>query len=482
MIKNLLSDTLKYGLGKVILKFFSILVVPIIAKNFPPDIFGEINIVTTFTGLFIGIAVLGFDSAVGYYYYHGEAELKQDYLGTSFITRMFISVILFTGFFLLARILSGANFLLKDSARYLLVILGAAIIPFDNSMSFFVDLTRFLIKPVIYNIANISKVVLYYILIVIFLLNGLTVERIFISMLFSSVVPSAFLFIYYRKLLNFKINFYCLKRLSKYGLPLVPASIMSFFMSSANRFVLNAYTTLEDTGIFSMMNSVASIFLLITGSILTAWPPYSMLIAKREDAQIIFARITTILFVILIPLAFLFWSISDIVILLFSKPVYLRGENAVILLVMQHILSLLYYCVAIGLTLKEKTIYITIGYSIAAILAVLISFPLCKYWGIFGAALSSCIGYVVSTFYVALKSQHFYPIPYNKRFIFIYSSVLLVILSCSLLLPNSNIINNFIFRFVLGCIFLVVPFAVNIISVSDIKNIFSNNKIELAGE
>jgi len=476
MIKNLLSDTLKYGLGKVILKFFSILIVPIIAKNFPPDIFGEINIVTTFVGLFFGISVLGFDSAAGYYYYHGEEELKQNYLGTAFIIRIFISVLMVAGFFVFARALSSAHFLLKNSERYLLVILGAAVIPFDNCMSFFVDLTRFIMRPVIYNVANISKVIIYYLLVIVFLFNGLTVEKIFYSILVSSIVPAILLFIYYRKNLNFKINIYCLKRLLKYGLPLVPASIMFFFMSSVNRFVLNAYTTLEDTGIFSMMNSVASLFLLITSSITIAWVPYSMLIAKREDAQAIFARITTLMFVFLIPLAFIFWSVSDMVILIFSKPIYLRGGNTIILLTIQHILNLLYQCVVVGLTLKEKTIYITIGYSIAGIIAVLISFPLCKYWGIFGAALSSCVGYVVSTIYVALKSQQFYPIPYNIKFLSIYSFVLLVILSCSLLVSNSSIINNFIIRFILGCIFLIIPFAVKIVSISEIKNIFSTRE------
>ena len=476
MIKNLLSDTIKYGLGKVILRFFSILIVPIIAKNFPPDIFGEINIITTFMGLFVGIAVLGFDSAIAYYYYHGEEELKNNYLGTAFITRMFVSVLMFIGFFAFAKILSGANFLLKDGKRYLLIILGAAVIPFDNCLFFFVDLTRFLMKPIIYNIANISKVVLYYIFIIFFLINGLTVENIFLSILVSSVVPSLFLFFYYRKIMNFKINLYCLKRMLKYGLPLVPASIMYFLMSSANRFVLNAYSTLENTGIFSMMNSVASIFLLITSSIIMAWPAYSMIIAKREDAQIAFARITTLLFVLLIPLAFLFWSVADIIILIFSKPIYLSGENTIILLTIQHIFNLLYYCTAIGLILKEKTMFITIGNSIACIVAVLISFPLCKYWGIFGAALSSCVGYVVSTFYVAFKSQQFYPIPYNIKFLSIYSFVLLVILSCSLLVSNSSIINNFIIRFILGCIFLIIPFAVKIVSISEIKNIFSTRE------
>jgi len=471
MIKNLLGDTLKYGFGKVILKFFSILIVPIIAKNFPPDIFGEINIITTFTGLFLGIAVLGFDSAVGYYYYHGEEELKNEYLGTAFIIRMLFSILIFAFFFVFAKILSSAHFLLKNSERYLLVILGAAVIPFDNCMSFFVDLTRFIMKPVIYNIANISKVILYYLLIIFFLFNGLTVEKIFYSILVSSIVPAVLLFYYYRRSLNFKINLYCLKRLLKYGLPLVPASIMFFFISSANRFVLNAYTTLEDTGIFSMMNSVASIFLLVTSSITMAWPPYSMIIAKREDAQAVFARVTTLLFVLSVPLAFLFWSVADIAILIFSTPIYLRGENIIILLTIQHILGLLYYCVTIGLSLKEKTIYITIGYSIAGIITVLISFPLCKYWGIFGAALSSCVGYVVSTFYVMFKSQQFYPIPYNKKFLFFYSFVLLVIVFCSLMVPNSKIIINFIIRFILGCVFLIIPFAVKIVSVSEIKNV-----------
>ena len=324
MIRNLLRDTVKYGLGTVATKFFSILVVPIIAKNFPPDIFGEISVVTIFIALFVGIAVLGLDSAIGFYYYHGEENLKRDYLGTAFILRILISIIMLAGFFIFAKALSGADFLLKNSERYLLIILGAAAIPFDNCMSYFVDLTRFLMKPAIYNIANISKVLIYYTLVLFFLFTNFTVERIFIAILLSSIIPALFLFLMYRKMINFKINIYCLKKLLKYGLPLVPATIMFFFMNSANRFVLNSYTTLENVGIFSLMNSVASIFLLITSSIITAWPPYAMLIAKRDDAQIVFARITTLLLVVLVPLAFLFWSISGIIILIFSTPKYLR--------------------------------------------------------------------------------------------------------------------------------------------------------------
>jgi len=474
MINNLFSDTIKYGLGKVVLKFFSILIIPIIAKNFPPDVFGEINIITTFTGLFLGIAVLGFDSALGYYFYHGEKEFKKDYLGTSFIIRMLFSIFLFIIFSLFAKYLSSTHFLLKNSEKYLLLILGAAVIPFDNCMSFFVDLIRFLLKPIIYNIITISKVILYYILVIIFLLNNLTVEKIFLSMLFSSIIPAFFLFFFYKKLMNFRINFYCLKKLLKYGLPLVPISIMYFFMSSVNRFILNAYTSLENTGIFSMMNSIASIFLLLTSSIQIAWAPYSMIIAKRDDAKIIFSKIITLSLVFLVPLAFLFWSVSDIAILLFSKPIYLRGENTIILLVIQHILHLLYSFVAIGLSLNEKTIYITIGYTIASIITILTSFPLCKYFGVFGASLSSCIGYLISTFYIAIKSQQFYPIPYNKKFLFVYISILLIILFCSLLLPNYNIIYNFIFRFIITFIFLIIPFFAKIISINDIKYYFFN--------
>ena len=476
MLRDLLGDTLKYGVGKVLLKFFSILVVPIIAKNFPPDIFGEINIVTVFIGLFLSIAVLGLDSAVGYYYYHGEEHLKRDYLGTAFIVRIFLSLILFAIVFIFASKLAGSDILLKDSEKYLLIILGAAVIPFDNCMSYFVDLTRFLIKPVIFNIINILKVIIYYLLIIFFLLTNFTVERIFIAILFSSLIPAVFLFFYFRNLLSLRVNIYCLKRLLKHGLPLVPASMMFFFMNSANRFVLNTYTSLEDVGIFSLMNSVASIFLLITSSIIMAWPPYAMIIAKKEDAQTVFARVSTLLLVLLVPMAFLFWSISGIIIIIFSTPIYLKGENVIILLVMQHILNLLYYCVGIGLTLKEKTIYITIGYTIAGLIAVGLSFPLCKYWGIFGAALSSFIGYLISTLYVAYKSQQFYKIPYKFKFIFVYSLVVMIIMFCSLLLPNSDLLFNFIIRFILGCIFFSFPFLIKFISIHEIKSFFLNKK------
>jgi O-antigen/teichoic acid export membrane protein len=478
MLKSLFFDTIKYGLGRVFIKFFSILVVPIIAKNFPPDIFGEVNIVNLFVGLFAGITVLGFDASIGYYYYHGEEELKRDYLGTAFIIRMAASVITFLLFFVFARELSGMDFLLKNSDRHLLIVLGAAVIPFDNCMSFFIDLTRFIIKPIIYNIINVSKILIYYIFIVIFLFTNFTVEKIFIAMLFSSVIPSLFCFFYYKNHLKININLHCLKQLLRYGLPLVPTSIMFWFINSANRFVLNIYAGLEEIGIYSMMSSVAGIFLLVTGSILTAWPPYAMLVAKRTDAQVIYSRITTLLLILLVPLAFFFWSISDIIILIFSKSIYLRGEKIVALLVFQHILNLLYYCVAVGLTLTKKTVHITIGYFIAGLITVVISFPLCKYFGIFGTALSSLAGYLISTVYIFFESQKFYPVPYKIKSILIYLFFLGPVLVFSLLFSSSNILNNFIFRFLAGCFFLMLPFLIKLISFSDISNFLKNGMVK----
>ncbi|MDR2407757.1 MAG: oligosaccharide flippase family protein [Bacteroidales bacterium] len=472
MIKNIFSDTVKYGLGKVVIKFFSILVVPIIAKKFPPDIFGEINLVSTFVGFFTGITVLGLDSSIGYYYYHGEEGLRKDYLGTAFIVRMITSAIIFLLFFSFARQLSGTDFLLKNSDRYLLVVLGAAAIPFDNCMSFFTDLTRFIIKPIIYNAINISKIIIYYGLVVIFLLTNLTAEKIFISLFLSSVIPSFFLFFYYKKHLKIAINPYCLKQLLEYGLPLVPTSIMFWFINSANRFVLNVYTGLEEIGVYSMMNTIAGIFLLITSSILAAWPPYAMIIAKRTDAQMMFSGITTLLLILLVPLAFFFWSIADVVIILFSKSIYLRGEKIVIFLVMQHILNLLYYCIAVGLTLTKKTVYITIGYFIAGVVTVAISFPLCKYFGILGAALSSFAGYLISILYIFFKSQKFYPVPYKVKSMLIYLFFLGLTLVAAVLFSTSNIFKNFISRFSIGCIFLILPFVIKLISFSDVRNFF----------
>jgi O-antigen/teichoic acid export membrane protein len=477
MIKNLFSDTIKYGIGKVVIKFFSILVVPIIAKNFPPDIFGEINIVNTFVGLFAGIAVLGLDSAAGYYYYYGEEELKKEYLGTAFVARMTISVIIFLLFAIFAGELSGAGFFLKNSDRYLLVILGAAAIPFDNSMSFFSDLTRFIIKPILYNVINLSKILIYYGFVFVFLRTKFTVERIFISMFFSSVIPSLFLFAYYKKYLKIAINPYCLKQLLKYGLPLMPASIMFWLISSANRFVLNAYAGLEEIGIYSMMNTVAGIFFLITGSIMTAWPPYSMLIAKRADAKMVFSSITTLLLILLVPLALFFWSIVDVIIILFSKPIYLRGEKVVVFLVMQHILNLLYYCAGVGLTLTKKTVHITIGYFISGVVTVVVSFPLCKYWGIFGTALSSFFGYLMSILYILFKSQKFYPVPYKVKSILVYLFFLGLTLVIAVMVSTSNILNNFISRFSIGCFFLILPFAIKLINFSDVRSFLKTRKV-----
>jgi len=470
LLKNLLGDTVKYGIGNVITKFFSVLVVPIIiAKNFSPDVFGEITIITTFVGLFTGLSFLGLDAAVGFYFFHGEENLRRNYLGTAFITRIIIAVFFFTIFYIFSKYIADAQFLLKDQSRYLLIILGAAIIPFDNCIAFFNDLSRFLIKPVLFNIINLLKTVIYFSFILIFLSNNLTIEKIFLSLIISSLLPSLFLFFYYKEHLRFKINFYCLKKMLKYGIPLVPVTIMHWTINSVSRFILNNYAGLEETGIYSMMITISGIFMLITFSISLAYPPYAMNIAKKENAQVIFSRIFLYLLILLVPLAFYFWSIIDIIILLFSKPVYLIGENIVILIVLQLILSLLYQCGGIGLTLKEKTIHFTIGYTISGFITILTSIFLCKYFGIFGAAVSVFLGNFIAVIYILLKSQKFYPIPYNKVFIISYTLILMIIVIFSLIMPNSNIFWNFIIRFFIGCVFMSIPFIFKIITINDIK-------------
>ena len=477
MVKNLLGDSAKYGIGSVITKFFSILIVPIIAKNYPPDIFGEINVVTTFIALFTGITILGLDAAGGYYYYYGEEELKKDYLGTAFVFRILISVCVFAIFILFSRKLASSNFLLKNQDRYFLIILGASLIPFDNSFSFFTGLTRLLIKPGLYNIINISKILLYFSFIVIFLAKGLLVEHIFISMIISSSIPVLVLFIYYQAQFNFKLNKYCLIRLLKYGLPLMPTTIMFWIINSVSRFILNNYTGLEEVGIYSMMISISSIFLLITGSIMTAYPAFAMSVAKRDDVKQIYAKIFHCLLLFLVPLAFLFWSISDIAILLFSRPIYLRGSKAIIFIVLEHIVNLLYQCGAIGLTLTKNTIYITYGYCISGVITIVLARVLVSTMGIIGAAISVFLGYLIAIFFIIFKSQKFYQIPYRSIMIIFYSIITLIILSILVYLPELSIVFNFLIRFSIGCLYLCVPFILGIISFSEIKNAFPRKKI-----
>ena len=476
MLKKFLDDTLKYGLGNIAVKCFSIIAISIIARNFPVEALGEISIVIAFVGLFTGIAVLGLDAAVQYYYFHGEEKLKQDYLGTAFVARTLMATVFFSFLFVFARNLSGTTFLLQDQGKYLLIILGAVLIPIDNYFSFFTDLTRFLFKPLLFNIVNIFKIVIYLSLILIFLSKGITLEQIFVSKIISSVIPSVFLMVYYRRNLNFKINVYCLKKMIRYGLPLIPLTIMYWMLNSTSRFFLNVFLGLEYTGIYSMVVVIGGAFLLITGPVATAWSPYAMKIAKMDNAPQVFARVFHYLVLLLIPVAFFFWSVSDFAILILATPIFLQGGTIIIFIVLQHILSLLYQYCGIGLTLTGKTGYFTIGYFISGIVTILISIFLCKHFGIFGAALSVFIGYLLMTIYIFIKSQQFYPIPYRKKFLSIYASLTLLVIFCFLLLPDTNIIINFITRFLVGCLFLFVPFIIKTISINELKQIFIMKK------
>lgn len=204
----------------------------------------------------------------------------------------------------------------------------------------------------------------------------------FWGLLFSNLA----IFIYIiltQKLLTFDIDKTLVKQSLKYSLYLMPFLFIQWFMSRADRFIIENYIGLSEVGVYALMMNVAMIISILATSLLNGFRPSLFSSFKQEkDAKnkvlmhfVLYASaiflVSLILFLLvqnidLLPIDQVYYSIKPIIglgLALFGIRVMVRFFNEYLvyqkrskLLSLLTTLGLLVYVVLIAINVEELTI------------------------------------------------------------------------------------------------------------------------------
>ena len=423
-IKELTKDTAIYGVSTIIGRFLGFLLVPFYTNVFSTYDFGVYSNIYAYIAFFNIVYIYGMDVAFMKYSSIAEDKDKKVIFSTPYIL-VFVTSILFSATIFLFR--GSLNSLINVPGEYsyllyyvILILLfdTLAMIPFAN-----LRLQRRAKKFALIKTLNIVINLVINLVLVLGYKYG--IEAIFIS----NVIASAFSFIAVLpeiiKYLELKIDFSLLKRVLKFGIPYLPASIAATMVQVIDRPILARISGESALGIYQANYKLGIFMMLFVSMFQYAWQPFFLNNAKEENAKQIFSKILTLYLVAASMLVvFLSLFIDNIATLdvYHGKTLigseFLSGLSIVPVILTAYLFHGMYVNFTAGLYIKEKTQYFPLITAIGAGSNIIANLFLIPVWGITGAAIATLISYFLMALSIFIIVQRFYNIKYEYTKIF----------------------------------------------------------------
>lgn len=459
-LKQLSKETAIYGVSTMVGRFLNFLLVPLYTNIFPPSEYGIVNNLYALIAILNIIFIYGMDSA-----YLKFGSLSDDDLGEDRFSTPFISVVMIAVFFglLLSSLRGSIGAALSIPPKYYyLITYVAVILTFDaiTSLPFIkLRIERKAKKFAVFKILNISINVILNLILILKLRFG--IEAIFICNALASLSSLLLLFPTIFKSFHFHVAKKYLKRLLKFGLPILPAGLAIMIVQVADVPILTHLTNFKIVGIYKANYRLGIFMMLFVNMFQYAWQPFFLQESKDKNAKQLFSKVLTYFTLvgsfILVTLSLFLDDIVKIEIL--HRPIigaaYWSGLSIVPIVLFGYLFNGIYVIFNAGLYITEKSKYFPFITGLGAVVNVAANIILIPVWGIMGAALATLFAYMVIAVGFYFVTQKVYKINYEYWKIAKIFITITIIGGIYYYLFDNGIINLF-YKFLIMLLFIIL--------------------------
>ncbi len=418
-IRELTKDTAIYGISTIVGRFLGFLLVPFYTHFISRADMGIYTNIYAYLAFLNIIYIYGMDAAFMKYNSLAEPAEKSRTFSTAYLAVILSTLLLSGGLFLLR---SPFNALMEVPARYgklvfyvifILLFDTLALIPFAS-----LRLERKAKKFAFIKLGNILLNLGLNLLFFIKLRMG--IEAIFAANLIASAATFLALLPEIGSRLCLRIDGVLFRRMLRFGLPYLPASLASIMIQVIDRPIVLALTDADTLGLYQTGHKLGIFMMLVVSMFQYAWQPFFLNNAREKNAREMFARVMT-LFVLA---ASLIWAVVTLFIdvaagwefapgrSLIARS-FLPGLVVVPVILLAYLFNGIYVNLQAGLYIEEKTKYFPLVTGAGALVNVAANLLLIPRLGIMGAALAVLASYLVMAASLHFFSQKFYPIRYE---------------------------------------------------------------------
>jgi O-antigen/teichoic acid export membrane protein len=229
----------------------------------------------------------------------------------------------------------------------------------------------------------------------------------------SGAVVALALIVVHRRRLSLWIDGPLLRRMTRFGLPTMPAELSLYLLNFVDRIVIVRTLGLREAGLYSLAVKFAQAVNVLVRGFQLAWPPLAYSIRDDGEARRAYAAIVTWFVAGCAFVVTGMWLFSRWIVRALAAPQFFDSYEAIGLIATGVTLYALYMVLVVILGRTGRTEF-NFPATIAALIAnVALNLILVPPLGIVGAGLALVASYVVVVGLMYVFTQRLFPVPYE---------------------------------------------------------------------
>lgn len=405
----LFTDTLTYGLGFVGARALFVFLTPILVRVLTVGEFGSLSLLQAGSGFLALTIGLQMESALLRYYRDEEnrSALLAAHLG---LICSFSSVVVVAGLLISDQLATAFS---EYTSGVLPVRLAFITAPGTLVLQHLLSIFQAQRRPrwaAIMSVCNTVLVVGLTLYLVGLVGQGIT--GVFIARILGDWVTILSTYAIFRPHYEFIGWEKQVRKLLRFGIPLVPENLCSFLLGHMTKFILAGATSVSMVGLLTVTERASMLIGFGVSAFRTAWLPYAYSVMGSDKAPETYARVFNLYLRIALAAMVALVGLSTEIVLLFAGPSYMSASKLLGLMSGDVLLGAA-VILNVGILIREKPWLYSLAVIAAAFLHTGAAFVLIGRWQLVGAAMASFLGHTTLVLMVFFLSQRVYKVPYN---------------------------------------------------------------------
>ena len=419
-IKALGKQSLIYGVGHVMARLITFLLLPLYTHAFTQVEYGALSLAYAFMGFALIIYRYGMDTALMKYSVQRSGQNRKKYI-TIIVGVQAITGILFTLLLYLSKNFTAVYVLGIDRPDWMIYL--AVILFFDSMWNLPMLILRSEERAgpfISFNLLNVILTMVLNILFVVYWDNG--IEGVFKANIIAS--SSVFFFSLPIILKRIELNLFekeAFINIMKFALPFLPAGIFTMIMELSDRYLLEYYLGTAEVGLYSAGKKMGMLGLTVVMGFNMGWTPYFLKRGKQNGARIEFSKITTLFLGIMgyVTVLVSIWIANIMRFPIGNRTLigseFWACEQVVSTILIGYFFFATYVIQLPGVYMKKITSWVPIFRIVGASSLILSSVLFIPIFGYLGAAYAIVLAFILMSMSIYFRTNKIYPISYNWR-------------------------------------------------------------------
>lgn len=413
-LRQLGRDAIVYGLAGGMSRFVKVLMVPIVAKAFPAEVYGVFDALGVY-GYVISVAgVLGLDSAVVLFAPRRETHPTGNRSGATQALAIVSAASLAIALLVIAGRHRLSDLLLGDGTFAGSIGWVGATVPFSALLVFALSLLKWEFRRGWFLVASAGSVVVSIGLTwFVAFHTALGLPGLFAASLAGQAAGAVLALVGCRDLFGPVSRLDLARPMLAIGLPFAVMGVAASVTPSIDRYFVVRSHSLADAGLYGVGQKLAALMALVLSGFQAAWGPFAVGLRNDPDRDRVFGRVLVVVSLWGSALAVGLSALAPRLAVLAATPEYAAGAVVVPPLAISAVLGTVYFVVSIGAFLEGRSLRNLSAYALGIGVTLLLDLLLTASGApLVAIAWANCAGQAAAVIIMAALSHRVNPIPF----------------------------------------------------------------------